>query len=1027
MAAAGLLLGLADGQPCWIIGACRLRVVSGAVAILGATVEAGQGVDVVSPPFESALCAEASSVVDLRLAAAESPECGAVLQHLQQRGSAGFGGAYRAVVHISSIPRLETYLDEYDCDPSDLALEWWSLRVRGACLLGLPPGIPSVPHVPLPPQQVSAQQQSSASKMAVVSIDEHGKIDNGDDEAQKLAKANTSSSSSASCRVVARPTVIPPQWRGVVDSILSHASQSTGYGVPRVLPQVLVTGPKGAGKSTFMRFLSNALLTITLQGSGDDDGNAQDGSGGADPSLQLPRLFPRGVAYLDLDIGQPEHTVPGMLALAHLTSPLLTPPHVRVHASAEASVLNVASDSCRSGAAGSSARFGAGAVVACRYIGATSPKADPDAFIAACSALLAVYRRDFAGSGIPLVINTHGWIRGVGFATIQSMINDACPSHLIHFEAETVSSYASTPYASDDGWGGPAASPSSSSLESEGADGIDAPHEDGEDNDGAIASAYAESVVGDDDEADDAVVSQQSPNVHIGRGSGAAPSTAASSPSLSARPRRPRVPPSEVFQAPPAAYQPWAQLLPVTEAVTASSGSSVALDIAKLCAAGDLAALFAVQTPSSTASVTSPPIRVWNSGLGVSVYTLQPWHVMTQQQQQPQVHLFQGMGVSIAPVSNSSSSSGGKALPPRAARSPVDLRSMRLMLYLLWGLTSHAPGEIASAASAAAANNGGGSQFDDAGDDEDGDDNDDQVSPSDDNIDDADVTAEGSAAEDGIAAKDDDAEDEDVGDDGDIAASDGAGESDDDAGADSDGDVGDGLDLSIPLTLQPPAEAVRQYWAALKRSVSSAFWRVLSEGSEARAPLTGLRSPALALALATPAVVPISDVLICISSSQRLGQARAVAGDDIRQRQLASCLHGQIVGLCSTLTSHLDPTSLPTATPSQLPCVGVGYVRCVDAERGLLSIITPVPVHRLCDVDVLACWSGAPDIPPQLLYRANPGGIDPFAVSSHALAPTSTATAKSDVNRKQLKRRRLDGGGGGTGGRGGGRGRGRGR
>jgi hypothetical protein len=231
------------------------------------------------------------------------------------------------------------------------------------------------------------------------------------------------------------------------------------------------------------------------------------------------------------------------------------------------------------------------------------------------------------------------------------------------------------------------------------------------------------------------------------------------------------------------------------------------------------------------------------------------------------------------------------------------------------------------------------------------------------------------------------------------------------------------------------------YWAILKAAVRSAFWRVLAEGSEARVPVTGLRSPALALSAATACVVPISDVVLATDASQPLhlspaGEPLALlrlrGGDgDHAQRHLAACAHGQLVGLCSTLLLPPPPPLLPgpggpsapttvaVVAPSELPCLGVGYVRAVDVAAGLLELVTPVPLSRLADVDVLVRWAGAPDLPAQLLFRAHPHGVDAFAVASHALAPTSASTARSDHNRKQLKRQRLDGRGGGGRGRGG--------
>lgn len=65
---------------------------------------------------------------------------------------------------------------------------------------------------------------------------------------------------------------------------------------------------QAVGKSTFARFLTNYLMTA-----------------GADS---------RSIAFLDLDIGQPELGPPGMLSLHVVTAPLVSPPHAHMQPAA---------------------------------------------------------------------------------------------------------------------------------------------------------------------------------------------------------------------------------------------------------------------------------------------------------------------------------------------------------------------------------------------------------------------------------------------------------------------------------------------------------------------------------------------------------------------------------------------------------------------------------------------------------------------------------------------------------------------
>ena len=65
-----LRVALAPGQPLWLLGAARVSVLAGSAALLGAVLDAGAPpVDVVAPPFESALAVEPRGGCDLRAAA----------------------------------------------------------------------------------------------------------------------------------------------------------------------------------------------------------------------------------------------------------------------------------------------------------------------------------------------------------------------------------------------------------------------------------------------------------------------------------------------------------------------------------------------------------------------------------------------------------------------------------------------------------------------------------------------------------------------------------------------------------------------------------------------------------------------------------------------------------------------------------------------------------------------------------------------------------------------------------------------
>lgn len=138
--------------------------------------------------------------------------------------------------------------------------------------------------------------------------------------------------------------------------------------------RVLVCGPKASGKSTFSRYLLNHVLSPA-------------------PETENGYTNTDGVAFLDLDPGQPEFAPMGQVYLAHLRTPFFGPPftHPSLHNSQDGQILRA------------------------HHIGATSPKEDPDHYALATMDLLDQYRTLLAQyPQCPLIVNYPGWIFGQG-------------------------------------------------------------------------------------------------------------------------------------------------------------------------------------------------------------------------------------------------------------------------------------------------------------------------------------------------------------------------------------------------------------------------------------------------------------------------------------------------------------------------------------------------------------------------------------------------------------------------------------
>lgn len=141
----------------------------------------------------------------------------------------------------------------------------------------------------------------------------------------------------------------------------AHAISST---VP-CAPVVVIAGPKGVGKSTFSRYLVNTLLNTCSS-----------------------------VAYLDSDCGQPECTPPGLVSLLHITTPLFGPPHMHLRRP-----------------------------VSSYFIGETSPANEPDKYLDCLTSLLRHPLLTQNAKLLPLVVNTHGWVKGVGFDVLCQLLH----------------------------------------------------------------------------------------------------------------------------------------------------------------------------------------------------------------------------------------------------------------------------------------------------------------------------------------------------------------------------------------------------------------------------------------------------------------------------------------------------------------------------------------------------------------------------------------------------------------------------
>ncbi|KAJ0985540.1 hypothetical protein J5N97_003896 [Dioscorea zingiberensis] len=171
--------------------------------------------------------------------------------------------------------------------------------------------------------------------------------------------------------------VIPLPWEEAADSIAYDSSS-------RPPPISLVCGPGNCGKSTFSLHLLNTLLS----------------------------RYER-VAYLDTDVGQAEFTPPGCLSLHIFDKPI-----------PDLSILCLKTPE------------------RCVFYGGVSAKNDPKGYLNSIFALydhfLGEYYQasninDHSKPMLPLIVNTCGWVKGLGFNVLVEILRHINLTHVVQF------------------------------------------------------------------------------------------------------------------------------------------------------------------------------------------------------------------------------------------------------------------------------------------------------------------------------------------------------------------------------------------------------------------------------------------------------------------------------------------------------------------------------------------------------------------------------------------------------------------
>ncbi|RHZ79545.1 hypothetical protein Glove_144g24 [Diversispora epigaea] len=178
---------------------------------------------------------------------------------------------------------------------------------------------------------------------------------------------------------------ISDSWKSVVSQLVTNFRE---YKLP---PITIICGHRNVGKSTFSRYLLNNLI----------------------------KIYPK-IAYIESDIGQSEFTPAGLMSLNILDSPILGPPFTHIKQPYRT-----------------------------YFLGHNTPRDDPDYYLDCLQELITIYHRDIACGpefgmytsdedlNVPLIINTHGWVTGLGYDIFLNILKLAKPTDIIQFYSPT--------------------------------------------------------------------------------------------------------------------------------------------------------------------------------------------------------------------------------------------------------------------------------------------------------------------------------------------------------------------------------------------------------------------------------------------------------------------------------------------------------------------------------------------------------------------------------------------------------------
>jgi len=215
--------------------------------------------------------------------------------------------------------------------------------------------------------------------------------------------------------------------------------------------RTVICGAKGVGKSTYLRYLVNRFLShkeeedylnsIQPNSTYNNDDqpslkqshcqSTQDDDISVNDQVKEGRI--RQVAILDCDVGQPELSCPCMLSITIVSKPMLCTPAAHMVCNGDGLNSIICNKEIHSDCQSPSFAIAKTHLKAYFY-GYTTSKANPISYLAAIKGLVEEYEDKFVHDGvasIPLIVNTDGWVKSMGYEILSSIIDVVAPDNIV--------------------------------------------------------------------------------------------------------------------------------------------------------------------------------------------------------------------------------------------------------------------------------------------------------------------------------------------------------------------------------------------------------------------------------------------------------------------------------------------------------------------------------------------------------------------------------------------------------------------